>query len=60
MPESALWTSQGHPSLLTTTQAAEYLSVSTGTLANWRYRREGPPFVKAGKSVRYRLKDLEF
>jgi hypothetical protein len=32
--------------LLTTYEAARYLGVSAGTLANWRCRGKGPPFVK--------------
>jgi transposase len=31
---------------LTTRQAAEISGISPGTLANWRYRREGPPYYK--------------
>ncbi|MFE1551607.1 helix-turn-helix domain-containing protein [Streptomyces sp. NPDC058718] len=46
-------------SLLTPEQASEYLNVSHWTLRNWRYRGEGPPFLKAGRSVRYRLVDLD-
>lgn len=47
-------------------QNAEYLTpselskrwggaVTKGTLANWRSKRKGPPFVKFGHSVRYRV-----
>jgi excisionase family DNA binding protein len=39
--------------------AAEYLGVSAGTLANWQstgFRRV--PHVKIGKRVRYRITDL--
>ncbi|MFH8566326.1 helix-turn-helix transcriptional regulator [Streptomyces sp. NPDC017988] len=46
-------------SLLTPKQASEYLNIPAGTLANWRYRGEGPRYVKAGRSVRYRLVDLD-
>lgn len=38
---------------LTTTQAAEYLGVSPGWLANARCRGDGPPFYKLGRTVRY-------
>jgi excisionase family DNA binding protein len=43
--------------MLTRAEAAEYLSVSPGTLSRWAAERRGPPFVKlvdgeAG-SVRY-------
>ena len=30
----------------------------TGTLANWRSQRKGPPFVRLGKRVAYRGRDL--
>lgn len=47
-------------SLLTPEQASEYLSIPVGTLANWRYRGEGPRYVKAGgRLVRYRAVDLD-
>lgn len=45
--------------LLTTEQAAQYLKLSTGTLANWRYLKIGPKFKKInGKLIRYNVKDL--
>ena len=40
-------------------EAAEYLGVSPGTLANWQstgFRKV--PHVKIGKRVRYRISDL--
>jgi predicted DNA-binding transcriptional regulator AlpA len=47
----------GKRSLLTREQAAQYLSVSVGTLARWACERQGPPYVKIGRganaSVRY-------
>src|SRR4051812_40712642 len=42
--------------LLTPPQVAALLEVSTKTLANWRCRRTGPPFSRAGKKIWY-LKD---
>jgi predicted DNA-binding transcriptional regulator AlpA len=39
--------------------SADYLGVSRHTLACWRSRGEGPPFVKVGGSVRYRVADLD-
>lgn len=40
--------------------AAEILSITPGTLSVWRcLRRYDLPFVKIGKSVRYRMADLE-
>lgn len=40
------------------------IGVPVGTLQNWRVRRKagediGPPFVKVGASVRYRIADVE-
>jgi excisionase family DNA binding protein len=46
--------------LLITDQAAEYLGLKPKTLVKDRCTREiGIPFVKLGKSVRYRMADLE-
>lgn len=49
--------------LLTTQKAAELLTVSPRTVEAWRSRAAddedpGPPFVRVGGSVRYRLADL--
>lgn len=44
--------------LLTELEAATRLHLSTRTLQAWRVRRCGPPFVQAGRAVRYRLRDL--
>ena len=47
-------------SLLTTSEAASYLRMTTPALAQLRYRRVGPDFIRLGKrSIRYRLGDLE-
>ena len=46
------------PRLLTPAQAAEYLQVKESTLADWRYRRIGPAFVRAG-GVRYEASELQ-
>lgn len=40
--------------LLTPRDLASQLNVSEPMLATWRYRGDGPPFVKVGRSVRYR------
>jgi excisionase family DNA binding protein len=46
--------------LLTPKQAAEFLGVPDGTLAQWRSQRRGPVFIKLeGRLVRYRARDLE-
>lgn len=35
------------------------LAVQTKTLQAWRHRGGGPPFIKVGRLVRYRLVDVE-
>ena len=44
--------------LLTEVQAAEALSLSVRTLQAWRPRGAGPAFVRAGRAIRYRRRDL--
>jgi excisionase family DNA binding protein len=39
-------------------EAAELLGVSGRTLEGWRLHGGGPLYVKVGRSVRYRLSDL--
>jgi len=47
-------------SLLTRPQAAELLGVKVQTLAAWAVDgRYGLPFVKVGRSVRYRRSEIE-
>lgn len=46
--------------LLDETQAADYLTLSPGTLSVWRSTgRYKIPFVKVGRRVRYRRADLD-
>ena len=46
--------------LLTPKQAAEFLGIPSGTLAQWRSERRGPPYIKLeDRLVRYRRADLE-
>jgi excisionase family DNA binding protein len=45
--------------LLTRTEAADYLAIPVGTLANMATRREGPAIVRIGRTVRYRLAELD-
>ena len=45
--------------LLLEREVAEMLGVGRNTLARWRMRRTGPPYLKlAGSIVRYRLGDV--
>jgi predicted DNA-binding transcriptional regulator AlpA len=45
--------------LLDTPAASAHLGVATTTLESWRSLRTGPAYLKIGRSVRYRLADLE-
>ena len=40
-------------------QAAEWLGLSVRWLQESRVTGEGPPFLKIGRSVRYRIEDLD-
>lgn len=40
-------------------EVADYLSVPVATLAQWRYLGTGPRFLKVGRHIRYRLRDVE-
>lgn len=48
----------GLPEIFTARQAAEYLGLTPGGLANMRYRGNGPRFTKAGREVRYTAEAL--
>ena len=45
--------------LLTTPEAANLLGAAPITLCKWRVYGGGPSFVRCGRSVRYRVADLE-
>ena len=47
-----------HDALLTEVQTADLLSLSVRTLQAWRTRAFGPAFVRAGRAIRYRRRDL--
>ena len=44
--------------LLRPEHVALYLDTDVRRLANERHSRRGPPFLKLGSSVRYRVRDL--
>jgi len=44
--------------LLTEVQTADLLNISIRTLQAWRVRGGGPRFVRAGRAIRYRRRDL--
>ena len=55
MPAASLPTA-----LVSVDDAAEFLGTTPGTLAVWRCnRRYDLPYVKVGRSVKYRQEDLE-
>ncbi len=45
--------------LLDETEAACILNCTKSALRRWRLERRGPPFVRLGRLIRYRLSDLE-
>ncbi|SEJ55537.1 helix-turn-helix domain-containing protein [Frateuria terrea] len=47
--------------LLTPAEVCEILSIKPRTLEDWRLGRSGPslPFVRLGRTVRYREEDVE-
>lgn len=46
------------PQLLTETDAAAHLGLSPKTLSRWRWKGEGPTYLKLGSAVRYAEQDL--
>lgn len=40
-------------SLMTPAQVSEQLQVKEATLAQWRWRKTGPEFVRVGRFIRY-------
>ena len=47
------------PELLTQQQLAEELQVTVRTLERWRREGTGPPWVRVGRSPRYRRQDVD-
>jgi predicted DNA-binding transcriptional regulator AlpA len=46
--------------LLTTSELAQVFRLAPATLKDWRCRRGmGPRFIKVGRAVRYRMRDVE-
>jgi hypothetical protein len=46
-------------SLMTERDLARRWQVSPGHLSNQRSAGDGPPYIKLGKAVRYRIDDIE-
>lgn len=51
-------TSQGANPYLTAEDVAELTGISVETLAHWRSRRRGIPYLKIGQRVRYDRADV--
>ena len=45
--------------LLTEQEVADYCKVSVRTVKRWRAEGTGPPFLRAGRQVRYRKRDVD-
>lgn len=45
--------------MMTVQQAAMYLGLAVSTLNKWRCHGEGLVFIKMGRAVRYRVRDLD-
>ena len=45
--------------LLREKEVAEIYGISVRTLQKWRCTGGGPPFVKANRSIRYRMEEIE-
>lgn len=48
----------GEKEYLTQDEVSKLTGVAKGTLENWRVKKIGPPYLKLGRSVRYKLSDL--
>lgn len=49
---------QAHERFLSTKEAARLVLLSHRTLEEWRLTGFGPPFIKAGRRVLYKVSDL--
>jgi excisionase family DNA binding protein len=58
-PAASRLGSRDVPELLTQQQLAEELQVSVRTLERWRREGAGPPWVRVGRSPRYRRDDVD-
>ena len=45
--------------MLTTKEAAQAVGLSVNTLNTYRYLQRGPRYVRQGRSIRYRIADLQ-
>jgi hypothetical protein len=49
----------GPTDIVSELKAASILNKSTSTLSRWRQHNLGPPYIKNGRTVEYRLPDLD-
>jgi predicted DNA-binding transcriptional regulator AlpA len=47
------------PQTLTVPEAARYIGMSTAYLKRARQLRRGPAYLRYGRTIRYRLRDLD-
>jgi len=60
MPQSIKSIKERDAELLTRKQAAEYLTITPGTLAVWTCtKRYSLKYIKIGRHIRYRKSDLD-
>jgi excisionase family DNA binding protein len=45
--------------LLSPAELADYLNIPVATLYQWQHRGGGPKFLKVGRHVRYKTRDVE-
>ena len=45
-------------SLLDDRELSRRLNIARQTIQGWRHRKVGPPFVRVGRRIRYRLDDV--
>ncbi|WP_322868287.1 helix-turn-helix domain-containing protein [Bradyrhizobium ottawaense] len=58
IPMQAAQSSIDADALIAEVQAADFLRISIRTLQAWRCRGAGPAFVRVGRAIRYRRRDL--
>ncbi len=44
---------------LTPSQVEEEYGIPYKTLNNWRWQKKGPKYIKAGKRILYRVRDIQ-
>lgn len=59
MAQKSLDAPEPAPQWVNTAYAARHLHMHEVTLRKWRVRGEGPRYQKRGRTVRYRLADLD-